>query len=154
MPLAILNGPQKFRAQAQRRHYCSSRTTTSRSVWFYTQVVVAARSQDKLQAVAEEIKAAGGEAAIAVGDVTKVHYCAQKLNFVRLEFASPLLVSMEPVFRRVRTPSNKYVRRIKEYPNIHVLQQRRAASPPSPMLRIGMIRTPDKYSHEFVIYIL
>ena len=36
------------------------------------QVVLAARREDKLQQVADEIKSAGGEAAIVVGDTSKV----------------------------------------------------------------------------------
>lgn len=37
-----------------------------------TQVVIAARREDKLKEVADEIKAAGGGVALAVGDVSKV----------------------------------------------------------------------------------
>lgn len=35
-------------------------------------VVLAARNEEKLKAVAEEIKASGGEAAVAAGDASKV----------------------------------------------------------------------------------
>ena len=35
-------------------------------------MVIAARREDKLQEVADEIKSAGGEAAIVVGDISKV----------------------------------------------------------------------------------
>ena len=36
------------------------------------QVVLSARTEAKLQAVADEIKAAGGEAVVVAGDVSKV----------------------------------------------------------------------------------
>lgn len=36
------------------------------------QVVVAARREDKLQEVADEIKSAGGEAVVVMGDISKV----------------------------------------------------------------------------------
>lgn len=36
------------------------------------QVVIAARREDKLQEVADEIKSAGGEAAVVAGDISKV----------------------------------------------------------------------------------
>lgn len=36
------------------------------------QVVVAARREDKLREVADEIKSAGGEAVVVVGDISKV----------------------------------------------------------------------------------
>lgn len=35
---------------------------------------MAARSEDKLKVLAEEIKSAGGEAAVVVGDVSKVRF--------------------------------------------------------------------------------
>lgn len=45
-------------------------------------VVLAARNEEKLKAVAEEIKASGGEAAVAAGDASKV--CSVFCLFLRI----------------------------------------------------------------------
>ncbi|CAM9968583.1 unnamed protein product, partial [Ectocarpus fasciculatus] len=45
-----------------------------------SQVVIAARREDKLDEVAEEIKSAGGDVAIAVGDVSKEADCKKMVD--------------------------------------------------------------------------
>lgn len=58
-------------------------------------MVIAARREDKLQEVADEIKSAGGEAAIVVGDISKVEswlvwqatciICSGRVNFLFMD---------------------------------------------------------------------
>ena len=51
---------------------CHSPSMVAPSIPFTNQVVLNARREDKLRGVADEIKASGGDVAIAVGDVSKV----------------------------------------------------------------------------------
>lgn len=66
------------------------------------QVVVAARREDMLQEVADEIKAAGGEAVVVVGDVSRVRWMAAETKvLVHLFFPSlhPRGIGKRGVFR-------------------------------------------------------
>ena len=55
------------------RYPCTVHRDTANLLYCTYQVVLNARSEDKLKVAADEIKASGGDVAIAVGDVSKVN---------------------------------------------------------------------------------